>query len=75
MSATLESTALKARHELVAYHAVRSAVASGVVTINHVASEDNRADLLTKGFARMAHARLVGLLMVAPDGEQEDADG
>ena len=74
-SATLESTALKARHELVAYHAVRSAVASGLVTINHVASEDNRADLLTKGFARMAHARLVGLLMVAPDGEQEDADG
>ena len=33
---------------------------------------------LPKGFARMAHARLVGLLMVTPDGgddEQKDADG
>lgn len=63
-SATLEKTTLKARHELVAFHTVREAVATGVLTCNHVASEENRADLLTKGFSRFQHARLADLIMV-----------
>ena len=46
-TSALES-ALKKKHIAICYHLVREAAAAGIITIYHIRSEDNKADLLTK---------------------------
>ena len=45
---TLPSSTLKKKHNAIAYHKVREAVASGIIRVAHVKSKDNIADILTK---------------------------
>ncbi|MGH2413913.1 MAG: Ty1/Copia family ribonuclease HI, partial [Microcystaceae cyanobacterium] len=45
---TIPGSVLKRKHLSIAYHRVREAVAAGIVTISHIASDMNLADLLTK---------------------------
>jgi hypothetical protein len=47
-NATLPSSTLKKKHNAIAYHKVREAVAAGIVKPAHVRSKENRADILTK---------------------------
>ena len=47
-SCTIPSSSLKKKHNAIAYHRVREAVAAGVVQLYHVRSEDNLADTMTK---------------------------
>jgi hypothetical protein len=42
------SSNLKKKHNAVAYHRCREAVAAGIVRVGHVRSEDNLADIMTK---------------------------
>ena len=54
-SATLPSSSLKKKHNAIAYHKVREAVAAGIVKVAHVRSKDNRADVLTKALSPQDH--------------------
>ena len=45
---TLPSSVLKKKHNAIAYHRVREAVAAGIVRIAYIPSKENRADILTK---------------------------
>jgi hypothetical protein len=47
-NATLPSSALKKKHNAIAYHKVHEAVAAGIVRIAYIPSSYNRADILTK---------------------------
>ena len=47
-SSTIPSSNLKKKHNAVAYHRIREAVAAGIVNLFHVRSEDNVADTMTK---------------------------
>jgi len=42
------SSNLKKKHNAVAYHRCREAVAAGIIRVGHVRSEDNIADIMTK---------------------------
>ena len=48
LNTTMPSSILKKKHQSIAYHAVRTAQASGVLSFEHVRSEDNWADIRTK---------------------------
>ena len=45
---TLPSSTLKKKHNAIAYHKVREAVAAGIIKVAHIKSENNMADILTK---------------------------
>ena len=45
---TLPSSTLKKKHNAIAYHKVREAVAAGIVRVAHIRSICNFADILTK---------------------------
>ena len=48
VSSSIPKSTIKKRHNALAYHRVREAVAAGIVTIHHIRSEENPADILTK---------------------------
>ena len=50
-SSTLPHSVLKKRHQLLAYHRVREAIASGVLKFFHIAGKENPADVLTKNLS------------------------
>ena len=45
---SLPSSTLKKKHNAIAYHKVREAVAAGIVKVAHISTTDNMADILTK---------------------------
>jgi len=45
---TRPESVLKKKHNSIAYHKIREAVAAGYIDIQKIKSEDNLADLLTK---------------------------
>ena len=47
-SSTLPHSVLKKRHQLLAYHRVREAIASKILMFYHIAGTENPADVLTK---------------------------
>ena len=55
---TLPSSSLKKKHNTIAYHKVREAVAAGIVRVSHIRSKDNRADVLTKPLSPQDHYRM-----------------
>ena len=50
-NATVPTSTLKKKHNSIAYHRVREAVAAGVLQIAKVHTSENLADLLTKSLA------------------------
>ena len=58
-SSKVEST-LNKKHNSVAYHYVRNAVASSVITVAWVSSHDNLADAFTKRLAEVTRNQLFG---------------
>ena len=48
---TLPSSSLKKKHNAIAYHKIREAVAAQIVKVAHICSKDNRADILTKALS------------------------
>ena len=63
-STTIPESRLKKKHNSIAYHRVREAVAAGIVIIYYESSETNLADLLTKVLSANRREPLIqGLLM------------
>ena len=48
LSTSLPSSTLKKKHNALAYHRVREAVAAGIVKVSHIPGAENVADILTK---------------------------
>jgi hypothetical protein len=59
LNTTNPSSMIKKKHNSIAYHRVRENVASGVVDIVHVDSQDNLADILTKPLGPQEYYRLM----------------
>jgi len=53
------SSNLKKKHNAVAYHKCREAVAAGIIRTGHIRSEDNVSDILTKPLGGQAYYRLL----------------
>jgi len=58
LNTTIPSSMLKKKHQGVAYHCVREAIAAKIVTFSYVPSEENFADLLTKPLSISHHHKL-----------------
>ena len=56
---TIPSSTLKKKHNAIAYHRVREAVAANVIRLAHIPSNKNVADLLTKPLGPQQHYPLV----------------
>jgi len=48
LSTSLPSSTLKKKHNALAYHQVREAVAAGIVKVSHIPGTEDVADILTK---------------------------
>ena len=48
LTSTLPSSTLKKKHNAIAYHRVREAVAAKIMNVRHIDGKDNIADILTK---------------------------
>ena len=48
LNTTVPSSQLKKKHNAIAYHRVREAIAANIVTLHHIPSHANIADVLTK---------------------------
>ena len=48
LNTTIPSSILKKKHNAIAYHRVREAVAAKIIHFGHIKSEENLADILTK---------------------------
>ena len=63
LNCTMPSSTLKKKHNAIAYHRVREAIAAGILTFSHINSEDNYADILTKALPSSAFHTLVKPLL------------
>jgi hypothetical protein len=63
MSMMVPSSALKKKHNAIAYHHVYEAIAAGIIMFAHVESENNFADILTKPLGNEQFMKLVAPLL------------
>jgi Reverse transcriptase (RNA-dependent DNA polymerase) len=59
LNTTVPSSQLKKKHNAIAYHRVREAIAGKIVTLQHIPSTDNIADVLTKPLPVNTYQRLL----------------
>ena len=59
MNCSLSTSTLKKKHNAIAYHRVREAVAAGVINLVHVSTKDNIADIMTKPLGPQQHYPLI----------------
>ena len=63
INTTLPSSQLKKKHNAVAYHCVREAIAAGIIRFAHVDSKDNIADIMTKSVDKETFYKLTKLCL------------
>ena len=63
LNTTVPSSALKKKHNAIAYHQVREAIAADIIDFRHVSSEDNKSDILTKPLSHKKYHCLVTPLL------------
>jgi hypothetical protein len=68
LNTTLPSSMLKKKHQSIAYHAIRTAQAAGIICFEHVRSENNWADVLTKPLTAAKFLSLVHPLLFRRSG-------
>ena len=73
LNTTLPSSQLKKKHNAVAYHRVREAIAAGIVKFAHVDSKENVADIMTKSVdkATFYHLTKKCLFRIPPNMKPE----
>jgi hypothetical protein len=59
ISTTIPSSQLKKKHNAIAYHRIREAIAGKIIRFVKIKSEDNLADFLTKPLPREPFLKLV----------------
>ena len=63
INAQFPTSSLKKKHNVVAYHKVREAVAAGITRVGHIKGEHNLADILTKPLGPKHHYELLKHVM------------
>jgi hypothetical protein len=63
INTTVPSSQLKKKHNAIAYHRVREAIAAKIVQLAHIPSKDNIADLLTKPLSNDSFQRLMRIYL------------
>jgi hypothetical protein len=58
LNTTVPSSQLKKKHNAIAYHRVREAIAANIVRFAHIRSECNFADILTKPLPNLGFNRI-----------------
>ncbi|HEY9297802.1 MAG TPA: reverse transcriptase domain-containing protein, partial [Phormidium sp.] len=58
LNTTIPSSAIKKKHQSCNYHKVRESIAAKFIKFQHIKSEDNMADLLTKPLPRLIFDKL-----------------
>ena len=67
LNTTLPSSMLKKKHNAIAYHRIREAIAAGITRFAHIPSTTNCADILTKPLpSHTFHVLLKGILFRQP---------
>ena len=66
VNCSLPSSTLKKKHNAIAYHRVREAVAARVIRLRHVRSENNYSDPLSKALGGPKHYGLCKPLLFKP---------
>ena len=61
---TLSTSTLKKKHNAIAYHRVREAVAAGVINLSHVPTKDNIANIMTKPLGPQQHYPLMSKFLI-----------
>ena len=64
MTWILSISTLKKKHNAIAYHRVREAVAAGVINLAHVPTKDNLADIMTKPLGPQQHYPLMSKFLI-----------
>ena len=59
INCSIPSSTLKKKHNAIAYHRVREAVAAGVIELGKVPSKDNVADMMTKPLGPIIHSAIM----------------
>ena len=70
LNTTIPSSALKKKHQMIAYHRIREAVAARIIRFCHIDSSINIADVLTKPLANPTFHHLVKPMLFRNPGEQ-----
>ena len=70
VNTTIPSSALKKKHQMVAYHRVREAVAARLIRFCHIESSRNVADVLTKPLPNPVFHHLIKPFLFRNPGEQ-----
>ena len=52
VNTTLPSSQLKKKHNAIAYHRIREAVAAGIIRFGHIGTDSNIADCMTKALEK-----------------------
>jgi hypothetical protein len=63
LSTTVLSSILKKKHNAIAYHRIREAIAAGIIQFVHISTTENCANILTKPLPEPAFHRLVKPLL------------
>jgi hypothetical protein len=63
LNTTVPSSQLKKKHNAIAYHWVREAIAARMIALSHIPSTDNIADILTKPLPVDAYQRLLASVL------------
>ena len=58
-SSTIQTSVLKKRHNMLAYHRVREAIAAGVMFFFHIPGTENPSDVLTKNLTHTVAWKLI----------------
>jgi hypothetical protein len=63
LNVSLPSSTLKKRHNAIAYHRVREAVAAKIISVQHIEGKNNLSDILTKAVDGMTFKRHVHAIL------------
>ena len=73
MSSTIPYSLLSKRHQFLAYHKVRSAIAGGYLNFCFIRSKQNTADMLTKHFGGLElHKHIRSILQVRGETAKQE---
>ena len=71
---TLPSSTLKKKHNAIAYHRVREAVAAGIIKVAHVRSQMNMADILTKPLSPQSYYMILRWILFKRDSSDNQGE-
>ena len=63
LNTSVPSSMLKKKHNAIAYHRIREAIAGKIIQFAHVKSENNMADILTKPLGNDSFHKIAGKIM------------